>query len=59
MVQSNGWRECRDKKEWKIGASRSSSLNEVIGLKWFYEKKYAVNGSIQKQKTRLVEKGFA
>ena len=32
---------------------------KVIGAKWLYKTKYAVDGSIQRQKARLVERGYA
>lgn len=32
---------------------------EVIGLKWVYKIKFNEDGSIQKHKARLVEKGYS
>lgn len=32
---------------------------EVIGVKWLYKTKYAVDRSIQRHKARLVAKGYA
>ena len=33
--------------------------NKHTGCKWIYNNKYKENGSLDKQKIRLVEKGYA
>jgi len=32
---------------------------ELVAIKWVYKTKYAIDGSIQKNKERLVAKGFS
>jgi len=35
-----------------------SPTSNVVGCKWVFEKKYNVDGSLQRYKARLVAKGF-
>ena len=34
-------------------------VNPPIGCKWIYKNKYKADGSLEKHKARLVEKGYA
>ena len=47
-IEKNGTQEMTDLSEDK----------NAIGLKWIFKTKFAADGRIQKQKARLVEKGY-
>jgi len=59
------WKEVMQKKYdalikndmWKLVDPRFGT--KPISCKWVYKKKYKVDGSLDKHKARLVEKGFA
>ena len=66
--------DAADKEEWQqamTGEMKAIERNgtwemiglpegkTAIGLKWVFKTKYSTDGSIQKHKARLVEKGYA
>jgi hypothetical protein len=47
----------RKNKTWKLVERPQDK--EIIGVKWIYKVKYNVDGSVQRNKLRLVAKGYS
>ncbi|KAK4382805.1 Retrovirus-related Pol polyprotein from transposon RE1 [Sesamum angolense] len=56
------WVQAMEEEIKVIGKNNTWELaknNEVIGVKWIYKMKLNVDGSIQKHRARLIEKGYS